>query len=60
MALAAIMCVGVASCNKDDQPSNNGENNTVTWIDLGLPSGLLWADCNLGATKPEEYGNYYA
>ena len=60
MALAAIMCVGVASCNKDDQPSNNGENNTVAWIDLGLPSGLLWADCNLGATKPEEYGNYYA
>ena len=29
-------------------------------IDLGLPSGLKWASCNLGATKPEEYGDYYA
>ena len=30
------------------------------WVDLGLPSGLKWATCNVGATKPEEYGNYYA
>ncbi len=29
-------------------------------IDLGLPSGLKWASFNLGATKPEEYGDYYA
>ena len=29
-------------------------------IDLGLPSGTKWACCNVGATKPEEYGGYYA
>lgn len=29
------------------------------FIDLGLPSGLKWASCNLGATKPCEYGDYY-
>ena len=29
-------------------------------IDLGLPSGTLWASYNVGATKPEEYGGYYA
>ena len=29
-------------------------------IDLGIPSGLKWASFNLGATKPEEYGDYYA
>ena len=29
-------------------------------IDLGLPSGLKWASFNVGATKPEEYGGYYA
>ena len=29
-------------------------------VDLGLPSGLKWASCNVGATKPEEYGGYYA
>ncbi|MCQ2233189.1 MAG: hypothetical protein MJZ24_00425 [Paludibacteraceae bacterium] len=27
-------------------------------VDLGL--SVKWAACNLGATKPEEYGNYYA
>ena len=30
------------------------------WVDLGLPSGLKWATCNLGASKPEEFGDYYA
>ena len=31
-----------------------------SFIDLGLPSGLLWATCNLGASVPEDAGNYYA
>ena len=30
------------------------------FVDLGLPSGTLWATCNIGATKPEEFGNYFA
>ena len=30
------------------------------WVDLGLPSGLKWATCNVGATNPEGYGNFYA
>ena len=29
-------------------------------VDLGLPSGIKWATFNVGATKPEECGNYYA
>ena len=29
-------------------------------VDLGLPSGLKWASFNLGASKPEEYGDYFA
>ena len=32
----------------------------VGYVDLGLPSGNLWAECNLGASAPEEYGDYYA
>ena len=28
-------------------------------IDLGLPSGTLWADRNIGADAPEEYGDYF-
>ncbi len=30
------------------------------YVDLGLPSGTLWGTCNVGAEKPENYGNYYA
>lgn len=29
------------------------------YVDLGLPSGILWATCNLGADTPEEFGDYY-
>ena len=32
----------------------------VEYVDLGLPSGLKWAACNLGATSPEQPGDYYA
>ena len=30
------------------------------YVDLGLPSGLLWATCNVGADNPEDYGDYFA
>lgn len=36
------------------------EQDVKVAVDLGLPSGLKWASCNVGATKPEEYGGYYA
>ena len=35
-------------------------NNGHEFVDLGLPSGLLWATCNVGANSPEEYGDYFA
>lgn len=53
----------------DNGGGNNGGGNNeggggsttfIEWIDLGLPSGLLWAECNVGATALEEYGNYFA
>ena len=39
------------------------KSNTINghdYVDLGLPSGLKWATCNVGASKPEDYGGYYA
>lgn len=30
------------------------------YVNLGLPSGLLWATCNVGADNPEDYGGYFA
>lgn len=38
----------------------DGEHAGYGYVDLGLPSGTLWATCNVGATTPEDYGNYYA
>ena len=40
----------------EDMPVDQSGNG---WVDLGLPSGLLWDSCNLGASAPEEYGCYY-
>ena len=34
--------------------------NGHAYVDLGLPSGLKWATCNVGATTPEGYGDYFA
>ena len=38
--------------------SSGGSDEEV--VDLGLPSGLKWRSMNVGASKPEDYGNYYA
>ena len=37
-----------------------GRADGHNWVDLGLPSGTLWATCNLGANSPGENGDYYA
>ena len=61
--LAMSAALAFAACGKDDDNDNNGGNTgmeTAEWVDLGLPSGLLWAKCNLGATTPEGHGDYYA
>ena len=38
----------------------NGTYNGHDYVDLGLPSGTLWATCNVGAETPEEFGDYFA
>lgn len=36
------------------------KTNGHEYVDLGLPSGMLWATCNVGASKPEDFGDYFA
>lgn len=39
------------------------EGNTINgyeYVDLGLPSGLKWATCNVGAAEPQDVGSYFA
>ena len=40
-------------------PASTGTVNGHDWVDLGLPSGTRWATCNVGASSPTAYGNYY-
>ena len=58
----SIMAGSGSERNPDPEPSYSScpDDNHPHSIDLGLPSGTKWACCNVGATKPEEYGGYYA
>ncbi len=48
--------------DKKDEVSFNCEIVKVAdeYVDLGLPSGTLWATCNVGAENPWDYGDYFA
>ena len=52
----AIVCA--EGCTKDN--GGNGSYKGHDYVDLGLPSGTMWATCNVGADTPSEYGEYYA
>ena len=48
----------------DDSGDNNfdtdGEISGHGYVDLGLPSGVKWATCNVGAETPTGFGDYFA
>ena len=52
-----IYCYGA---NRKDGQSIRPVRRDHEYVDLGLPSGTLWATCNVGADSPEEYGDYFA
>ena len=60
--ILSIVTLFFAGCKKDDifEKGDMGFVNGHAWVDLGLPSGTKWATCNVGATSPEEYGDYFA
>ena len=55
MILAAFALTGAGT-----QASAQTAPEDVQAVDLGLPSGIRWASCNVGATTPEGYGYYFA
>ena len=64
IGLFFVLSTFVVSCdNSTDDDGGAGDffnPNGYEYVELGLPSGIKWATCNIGATKPEEYGGYYA
>ena len=72
-ALAAVCTLSLIGCKteKNEREKNDVRAQTEkivrnktdygkTAVDLGLPSGLKWAACNVGASSPEEAGLYFA
>ena len=64
-----LLLLTFASCtsNTENSCTSNTENSCTSntengheYVDLGLPSGIKWATCNVGANSPEDYGYHFA
>lgn len=61
IVVLVVLSVAFIGCNKENNGGGaSGNNPTGDWVDMGLPSGLLWCSHNVGAYTPEECGGYYA
>ncbi len=58
--LSEIDYVEIQDIEIEENVDGEGYINGYKYVDLGLPSGLKWAACNVGASSPEEYGDYFA
>lgn len=60
IALVLVAICTMPLYGQNPKSATTGTLNDHEWVDLGLPSGTLWATCNVGANAPEEYGDYFA
>ena len=69
LSMAMVFAVGCKPEEEENEDNNtptivdnggNGSLNGHGYIDLGLPSGTLWASCNIGAAAPEGKGGYFS
>lgn len=56
LTLMVCVCMFATSYSRETRGNVNGH----IWVDLGLPSGVLWATCNIGANAIEEHGTFFA
>ena len=59
IALSFVFVFTFMSCGDDSKDEPVTPDNHE-YVDLGLPSGTLWATCNVGANTPEEDGDFFA
>jgi len=58
--IAAVLFIGFSSCDKKDDKDDENISNMYLgheYVDLGLK--VKWATCNVDASKPSEYGEYF-
>ena len=60
VTVADVTCLidNLLNGTRDEDPETTPDDQE--YVDLGLPSGTLWATCNVGANSPEEFGDYFA
>lgn len=58
--LLGVLSFMFCSCHAQVGKNSSSAEDNHSYVDLGLPSGTLWATCNIGANNPEEYGDYFA
>ena len=59
--LSLVIIMALLPLSAFSQKDKKGTvKDTREYVDLGLPSKTLWATCNIGASKPEEFGLYFA
>lgn len=59
VAIFLVFSIVFVGCKKEKNVSD-GVVVDCDYVDLGLPSGTLWAKCNVGAGSPEEVGDFFA
>ncbi len=52
--------VSFTTLKNEEDDDDDDEETEYTYVDLGLPSGTLWAEHNVGALFPEGYGDHFA
>ena len=59
-----LMLLCVAAKAQNEEGTNVGSTDEIRqnhdYVDLGLPSGTLWATTNIGAVNPQDYGWFFA
>lgn len=60
LVLLPVVGVFALACASSDIDLRHHRAYGHEYVDLGLPSGTLWATTNLGAEAPEDYGDHYA
>ena len=60
MCVRPVKTIGGGNNGNDIGEGGIGTINNHEYVDLGLPSGKLWATCNIGASSSEENGSYFA
>ena len=59
LLIGAMLCALCSCGSSSSKKALTGTHEGQEWVDLGLPSGLKWATCNLGAENPEGFGDQY-